>query len=613
MTAPDVITIDFETKAIEPRPHYPPKPVGVAIQWPRQPGQYHAFAHPEGNNTTELAARGALITAYTSGLPLLFHNPKFDLDVAETHWGLEAPWTRVQDSLILAFLDDPYARDLGLKPLAARKLGLPADEMDDVRQWLVDHRVINAALKKEWGGYISEAPGDLVGRYAVGDTHRSQQLWQHLYQSVMVDHQMQQAYERELQLMPIMLENERQGVRVDLTALSEDVSRYSDVIARVDKALYKHFGATFNVDSGDELGEQLFRRYPGVPWRRTPTGRLSTSKDNLLAVLPERYVLALLQYRASVGTCLKTFMRPWLKMAAENNGRVHTQWHQTKQEEAGGARTGRLSSSPNFQNIPTIKSVKFIETIKLWTEHLKELGFPPLPEVRRYVLPDDDDSILLDRDFAQQELRMLAHFEDDLMLQAYCDKPDMDLHEFARLKITELTGIELTRKQTKNIAFGLLYGMGLEKLSGVLGVDMTTSAVARTAYLNALPGVKTIQENLKWRARRGDHMRTWGGRCYYVEPHAQRDLSYKLFNYMIQGSSADFTKEAILAYNELREHGRLMLTVHDEVLVSCPRRHVKTEMQLLKRAMESMPLDVPMLSDGATGANWATMEDYADA
>lgn len=609
--------VDFETDAIEGRPHYPPAPVGVAVRHPSwKKSRYLAWGHPTGNNCSLTDAKHVLQDFYQDPkLKLSFHNGKFDLDVAETHLGLKIPpWERVHDTMVLAYLLDPHARKIGLKELAHKRLNLPPDERDAVRDWLVSHKIVTAANKKSWGAHISKAPGDVVGPYAIGDTDRTKLLLEDMLPDVL-EQGMGGAYDRERRLIPVLLENERGGVHVDLPKLQADCRLYAKALEDSARMIYKLLGREFNLDSGEEVADALDKKYPGLEWPLTETGLRSTSKDSLDEVLTGRppKLLALFQYHSSVQTCLRNFMDPWRLVAEQTGGIIHTSWNSVAQPEGGGSRTGRLSSSPNFQNIPTLKSVKFQRAIELYKAYLEKVGLPPLPQVRSYIVADSKSQVLLDRDFSQQELRVLAHFEDGDMLEEYRRNPQMDLHAYAAEVINENTGLSLTRKATKNVAFSLLYGSGIGSLAEGLGVSVIEAKRTKSAYLGTFPGVNAIQKDLKFKAANNQPLRTWGGRLYYVEPPKlikgrMRTFEYKLLNYLIQGSSADITKEAWLRYHETKREGRLLLTVHDQILVSCPKKAWKSEMKILREAMEGIELDAPLTSDGEFGYRWTELE-----
>lgn len=612
------IYLDFETDEIQARPSYPPRPVGVSLRWPKErKSRYLAWGHPTSNNCTETDAKHALQDVWSSGLPVAMHHAKFDLAVATEKMGMPMlPWGRIHDTMILAYLVDPHAKKLGLKELAASRLGLPPTERDEVHKWLIEHGIERQATKR-WGRSISKAPGDLVGRYAAGDTDRTKLILESLLPEVQ-EAKMQEAYDRERRLVPVLLRNEQEGVAVDVKKLHDDVTLYDKALEKVDALLFKRLKCQpFNLNSDEELADSLDRVFPNLSWPLTPGGKRSTSKDSLAEVVgtlvPD--LVALFTYRATISTCVNTFMRPWLEMAEATGGRIHTQWNSVAQSEGGGTRTGRLSSSPNFQNIPTLESAGFVRAIELWARYLEKLDFPPLPAVRSYIVADSKSEVLVDFDFSQQELRVLAHFEDGQLAEAYRQNPTMDLHEFAAKLVTEATGVPISRKASKTIAFGLLYGMGLGSLAERLGVTVDEARRAKKAYLDTFPGIDEIQDDLKFRGKNHLPMTTWGGRRYFAEPPRvingiRRDFYYRLFNYLIQGSSADITKEAVLRYDDTRQHGRLLLTVHDQITISVPKKHWKAEAALLREAMQGVRLDVPLLADGGVGYRWTELQDF---
>jgi DNA polymerase I-like protein with 3'-5' exonuclease and polymerase domains len=207
-------------------------------------------------------------------------------------------------------------------------------------------------------------------------------------------------------------------------------------------------------------------------------------------------------------------------------------------------------------------------------------------------------------------------------------------------EIKRITNLDLARGPTKILDFGILYGMGVEKLARATGTwrtdkclhDDTVDHAAwdprchagdiakeiTNAQRHALPGLRRLEDNLKRRGKLGQSIRTWGGRYYHCEPPAfiggkRRTFEYKLLNYLIQGSAADCTKEAVIRYDQARKSSRLLVTVHDEINISAPVEHAAEEMRILKDVMESIEFDVPMLSDGKIGKSWADLKKYEDA
>ncbi len=614
MKLPRPTAVDFETKAIQGRPDYPPAPVGVAIKKWGKKGKYYAWGHPTANNCDFETARTALRAVWADDAGVLCHNAKFDIDVAEVHFGLALPmWDRTHDTTFLLFLDDPHQRQVGLKEAANRLLGMPPEERDAVQEWLLSNQPVPGVRikKSDAGAYIAHAPGDVVGPYSLGDVERTELLFAKLFPSI-AERGMLQSYDRERRLVPILLDMERRGIRVDVRKLSADVQSFGTLLQKLEHWVRYKLGAPdLNLDSGAQLVEALVAA--GMcdvsKMGLTKTGKVSTDKAALAAGIEDKQLAGVLQYISQLGTCLRTFMEPWLAVAEKSGEYIYTNWNQIRGGE-GGTRTGRFSSTPNLQNIP--QEFKPIFTQKRG-DGLPKAPFklPPLPLCRGYVLPYEGH-VLIDRDFASQELRLLAHFEDGPMLQSYLEKPDIDFHQYAADLIAETTGVPITRKSAKNIGFAILYGAGLTKLAAQLGVAYDEAKRFLDAYLSVFPSIREIQKDLRLRGKSGEPIRTAGGREYYCEPPAIvdgriREFSYKLLNYLIQGSAADQTKDALIRFHDCAGPGLLLASVHDQILVSVPVERRDDIMTTLRDCMAETELDVPMLSDGKWGATWGSL------
>jgi DNA polymerase I-like protein with 3'-5' exonuclease and polymerase domains len=635
--AKDLITIDLETDVIERRPHYPPIPVGAAIKDGHKASKYYAWAHPNGgNNCSWEDARQILAWAYESGRPLLFHNERFDTEVIETHMQLTRPeWWRIHDTLPMLFLRNPHAKSLALKPASEEILDLPPDERDEVVQWLVDHQPVSGIRlsdkpksKNFAGKYIWLAPGKIVGKYARGDTDRTFKL------AVVVHRELErrgmlEAYDRERRLSPHLVQMERQGVRVDLERLERDIQRYEKHIVRIDSWLYAStIKRTFNVDSSRELANALVSS--GICKEKdfglTPSKKMATNKAALKQAIKDPHLIAVLSYRSQLSTCLGTFMRPWAGMARDSGGFIYNGWNPTLNDERGGersgARTGRLSSKPiNLQNIPTeFKPLFYSKDHKNLPRCKLEGGAPPpLPLVRSYVIPYEEGHVLIGRDYSQQELRAMGHFEGGVLCEAYQKDPWMDVHEYAQTMINEMLQANFPRKPIKTIGFGLLYGMGIGLLAERTDSTVEMAKKLKAAYLEIFPGLRAMYKIMKERAATNKPIRTWGGREYYCEPPVWsqkfgrwQTFDYKLVNVLIQGSSADCTKEAGIRYMDAKpKHHRCLMTVHDEFCSSIPMEELHVGMEVLRKAMESVKFDVPMLSEGTwSDKNWASMKPF---
>jgi DNA polymerase-1 len=616
-------TLDFETFGIEKRPDYPPKPVGVAIKPWGQEAKYYAFGHIEGNNCTFEEARQAVLEAFACPDGVVCQNAKFDIDVAEVHMGVTPPsWDKIHDTMFLLFLDDPHQEKLGLKEAALRLFGDAPDEQDAVKTWLLKNHLVNGKRIKpsEAGRYIAYAPADLVGKYALGDVVRTEKIFDKLYPSI-IEREMLSAYLREQKLMLILLDMERRGLNVGINKLRDDVTAYTEVLRNLEQWLFTRLGGVFNVDSGADLFSALAAAEVIDKDKVTYTekGNIETNKDALISYVADKVVLGVLRYRAQLTTCLDTFMRPWLETAEKSNGLIYTNWNQVKSPGKGkklkGAGTGRMSSSPNFQNIPKEFKPIFDHDAPNKGLPIAPITLPALPKVRAYITPFAAHT-LLDRDYSQQEARILAHFDDGVLMDTYKETPRIDFHDSARDKLAA-AGKDYPRGAVKTINFGLIYGMGYRELAESSGLSLNEAKLLKRSILSMYPGISNLFDDMRQRARLHIPIRTWGGRQYYCEVKDGDLKDYKMVNLLIQGSAADCTKEAIIRFYDakmqhpLGTQWHIVLAVHDQITISVPQSDIAEAMEVLRIAMESIEFDVPMLSEGSIShTNWSELVDY---
>jgi DNA polymerase I-like protein with 3'-5' exonuclease and polymerase domains len=651
----DIITIDFETKPIQDRPDYPPQPVGVAIKYGAEKSKYLAWGHAAGrNNATEEEAYHELAQIVGSDAGLLFHNAYFDLSVLHEYFGLALPeWSRVHDTAILAFLIDPHAITHGLKELAETHLGMRPEERDAIGEWAWEHRTrikeetdlrVTRSKNKKTGEYkVSKvwqyywmAPGDLAGEYACGDVDRTFELFRYWMPHV-AKLGMVSAYNREREVAPIFYQNEVEGMCVNREALEQDCSVYSDLVEYVEDLLRERLGDSglnFDADvdvaaalsrngivndedwSPTDSGEKWFAKNPGKTILDMPPQYRSMSKDKLkLKHYQDPEVFHVLGYRNRLQTALKMFMKPWRDQAAKTGGRIHTHWNTTR-GASGGTRTGRPSTySPNFLNI----SKNFEGRPDRW-EHPDFIdGLDHLPLVRKYIIADSPDHVILHRDFSGQELRIFGHYECGPLLAAYKRDPEIDVHQMVADKILELfPGTPLNRGKTKIINFQSLYGGGANALAGDLDIDIAEAKQFKAYHNQALPGRVALVDTITRLTRRGIPIRTWGGRCYLPEPARRvdgqmRDFTYKLINYLIQGSAADITKQAMIDWHKHPDReARFLVQVYDELNVVAHKDVAQKQMEVLREVMQAPRIDVEMLSDGKIGYAWGELTKEKD-
>ncbi len=612
------VVIDFETHAIANRPTYPPEPVGVAILDPSiDKCVYMAWGHPNGNNC-QISDAVELLRLYWAdpSCELVFHNAKFDLAVAHEKLGLpELPWWRVHDTMFLLFLADPHAKSLGLKEAAEEYLGWAPEERDTVADWVWLHRQeLESAYggkvtKSKAGAWIAYAPGRLVSDYAEGDVKRTLALFEHLYPLVEREG-MRSAYDRERQLLPILMENERIGLRIDVAALSNALESYRVSFAKAENWIRGVLG-DINLDADRKMAAALVDRELVDVSRlsRTKTGRLSVAKDSLTPdMFSDPRLAAALGYRNRLKTCMTMFMEPWYAQATAGNGRIYPNWNQVR-GGSGGTRTGRPSTySPNLLNIS-----KSFDGRGDGYEHPAFLGVARLPLVRKFILPDEGDTFI-DIDFSGQELRVFAHFEQGALFNAYLADPDLDPHGWVKDKLEELTGMSFTRLRTKVLNFQAIYGGGAPAAAKQLNCSLAQAREYKAFHDRALPGRKTLYEEILRLVRRGDPVATWGGRKYFPEKPTFLDgrrqtWEYKLINYVIQGSAADLTKQAIIDwYGHPMRNARFLVQVYDEIAISAPESDKTRQLGVLRDAMQAQRLSVPMRTDAAWGRSWGEVE-----
>jgi len=424
---------------------------------------------------------------------------------------------------------------------------------------------------------------------------------------------MNTAYEREVALLPIVLEMEQKGV-----PLSHEVhdmyDHWQDVFDQGEDYIENLCGDGIKV--GSKAMFQHFRNQGLIDESKiqfTEKGNPRFGREFLHDLVTDEKLKQVLLMRSKLEKIIGTYLRPWSQAAIKNDFRTYPFFSQTRGDDDYGTRTGRFSS--NMQQVPKEP----------------EKGMPNL----RSMIVAEKGHTLLQRDFSGQEIRVAAHYANEAwqaresmdckILQAYRDNPSLDAHEFVQAMVKETTGVELKRKQVKIISFMKLYGGGPKAAMGGMGVDYDTALEFYKAYDKALPEFKELADWCTVQVEEKEQIVTWGGRAYGVEmvsvpggrkfgdhqAERKKALYYKLINVLVQGSSADMTKEAMLRYQS-RKHpdARIMLQVHDELVVTCPEHLATTEMEVLRWAMDEIPgWDVPLRSDGGIGHNFGELED----
>jgi DNA polymerase-1 len=475
-------------------------------------------------------------------------------------------------------------------------LDIPPDEQIELKDWLFANIKGAKQAKKNWGKYICEAPGELVGKYAKGDTDRTKALYDFLYPSA-VEYDMLEAYNRELRLTPVIIDMEKNGVRVS-PEVHDELAKREHQFELCEKRIFRKVGEV-NVGHGATLFKAMQEKglVDNKKVEFTEKGNPRTGRDFVPLFCKDKRLVKDLELRSRLEKVIGTYLRPWAE-AEDQWGRFYPYFKQTRGDTKGGTKTGRLSS--NFQQVPKNPE--------------ESLGMPYL---RNFILPDEKQ-VLVARDYSSQEIRILAHYAEGSLLQAYQNDPDMDPHNWVKGIIHDVAGLSLDRSHVKQANFLQIYGGGVPALSNNLQCSETLAKQILTAHKKALPEVKGLSKKLESQLKGGVLLRTWGGRLYDVE-YGQSKLGqfeylyYKLINLLIQGSAADQVKELMINYHyHPKRQGRIMLQVHDELINSVPRRNAKTQMSILTELMnDSTDWDVPMRSDGKIGDSWGSAKKVA--
>ena len=604
----DPIFLDFETEAIGPRPHeYPPKPVGLAVLDRTNQFQsgYFSFAHDSNNNTTFETVHQMLTDMWKSGRSVCFHNAMFDLAVIYEKFNL--PFIepeRLHDTLVLAFLHDPYARSLSLKELCKEWLNVQPEERDELFDWLTMHIEAVRKKPKSAGAYIARGPADLVGKYAEADVRLTAGLYDFTHE---VRSTMPRAYLREIELMPVLLENSKLGIRVDVDGMKACLEKANADIKMCEVWLFKYFDTEeINFNSGVQLVNSIVAKgcyRTDKRWPESDKGTPLSDKDTIKEMVTDPELSSVLRHRDVLVKLTGTYIEPWLAQS-ESTGRIYTEWN-TVRGEAGGTRTGRLSAKPTLQTMPTRGPKTPLPT---------ELQGLVIPKVREFILPDEGH-MMAAADFQAQELRLFAHFEEGKLAEQYRKDPNADLHTFAANLMSEKAGRVVIRDYAKTMSFGILYGAGPKKISEMLGIPYNEAKQLIDLYKSEVaPGLDKVNNDLMTRYKIRAPFSTIGGRLVKGEPPKiingkLMNFGFKSLNTLIQGSGADMAKQAMIDYWKIAEDSRLLLSLHDELIISARADVVQREADKLAACMiNAFTLDVPLIAEAKVGNNFSEVK-----
>ncbi len=559
--------------------------VGISLAVAPGEGYYIPIGHSSGEQLSLGEVRSALQPIFNdAGKRFIGHNLKFDVLVLERA-GL-SPANLAFDTMIAEWLVDPGTRRLGLKEMADSHLGLQMTHIEDL------------IGKGKNQISMAEVPIEKTAAYAAADAEVTLRLMPVLEKRMRDRHAATLFAEIELPLIPVLCSMEQTGIRLDTAFLNGMSAELQERLSQIEQDMYARVGYAFNLNSTQQLSKVLFETLalqPPDPRNKTASGHYSTSAE-VLEELRGKHVVVdwMLEYR-ELSKLKSTYLDALPQQINPTTGRVHTSFSQT------GSVTGRLASSdPNLQNIPT----------------RTDIG----RRVRRAFIAGPGQ-VLLSVDYSQIELRLAAHMSgDESMLAAF--HAGLDIHTATAAAIYAIPLEQVTKEQrrhAKTINFGLIYGMSAFGLSRSTDLTLAEAENFVRAYFQQFPGVKAYLDGIRRLATQQGYVETLLGRRRYF-PNLQTMSNQNVrareereaINAPIQGSAADIMKIAMIrvppALKAAGLNAKLLLQVHDELVLECPDEELTRTAPCVCEVMENAyTLSIPLLTEARSGDNWGEM------
>ncbi len=574
--------VDLETTSLNPREA---KIVGIAICHDPEFGFYIPVGHQEvpGESLQQLPKEQVL-----KSLKPFLENPKFkkigqnlkyDWSVLRCQ-GIQAQGI-VADTMVAAYVLEPAGRH-NLQTLADFYLGYSVQTYEEVC----------GAGKDQL--QFDQVSIEKATRYSAEDAWVAFRLWEVLQIKLDQEKLTEIFYQVDLPLVQVLSEMECQGVWIDVPWLNQLSQEFGQELALIEKKIQAYLTGPVNLNSPKQLAKLLFEELKLPTQGKTKTG--FSTDAGVLEVLAKFHEVPrlLLEYR-EISKLKGTYVDPLPRLRDTQTGKIHASFHQTV------TATGRLSSSnPNLQNIP-IRSSRGMK-------------------IRKAFIPSDGQ-VIVSADYSQIELRLLAHLsQDPELVRAFeCDE---DVHQKTASEIFRVP-LEQVNKQQRSVAkainFGLMYGKTPYGLSQELGISRKEAQEMIHRYFEKYHTVKDYLDRQIKDAQNCGYVTTVLGRkrllpeLHSRHPAVRNNAERMAMNTPIQGTAADIMKLAMIdIYEQLLEQGfrsRLMIQVHDEVVLDCPVQELESVKKLIREAMENrvlkkIPLSVPLRVNLGVGKNW---------
>ncbi len=582
----EMISFDTETTSTDPMQA---EMVGISLAIEEGSAYYIPVGHKGSSRQLEISKVIEAITPTFTDQKIqkIGHNMKYDA-LMLLNYGLRIhPFSF--DTMIAGWLLEPESHRLGLKRMAESELNIAMTEISELigtgkKQLTMDRVAIED-----------------VAPYASADAEVPLRLEKILRERLEKNGLMKVFEEIEMPLIPVLMEMEHTGIKVDGAFLKDFASELNQRLLEIQKEVYKLVGYDFNLNSTQQLSKALFETlHLTAPdsSNKTKAGGFSTSADVLENMKDQHEVVALILEQRELSKLVSTYLEALPRQINPKTGRVHTSFNQT------GSVTGRLASSdPNLQNIPT----------------RTELGH----RVREGFVADKGQ-LLVSVDYSQIELRVAAHMSGDkAMINAFL--ADQDIHAATAAAIHDVPIGQVTKEQrshAKAINFGLLYGMNEFGLMRATELTLAEATKFRDEYFAEFPGIRQYIETTRAKAEKQGFVETLLGRKRYfpqlkgaATPQVRSRALREAINSPVQGTAADIMKIAMIHLPaELKKAGlkaKMLLQVHDELLLECPETELDQAIEVTSRVMaNAYKINVPLKTDAAFGKNWGDLKDY---
>ncbi len=560
--------------------------VGISISINPEKGYYIPVGHRTDEKQLSLKMAIKALRPYFENKKIkkVGHNLKYDgMMLAQNDIQVQ-PYAF--DTMLAAWLVDPGYSGFGLKDLADQYLNLKMTHIEDlIGRGKSQISMADVSIEK-------------VVKYAGADAAVPLALMPYL-QDLMDEKNTTNVFEKiEMPLIPVLADMELTGILIDKEFFAAMEEELRQRLNEIEEEVHKLVGYKFNINSTQQLSVALFEtlELDSPSRKKTASGHYSTNAAVLEELQGKHAVVDLMLEYRELNKLQSTYVKTLPENANPKDGRIHTSYSQT------GAVTGRLSSyNPNLQNIPT----------------RTELG----RKVRNGFIAKPGCGLLA-VDYSQVELRIVAHMsQDEAMLSAF--RANQDIHATTAAAIYEVPLDQVTKEQrrhAKAINFGLIYGMSAYGLSRTTGLTLAEAENFVKAYFKRFPRVKEYLDGLRKMAMQQGYVETLLGRRRYfpnlsttTNANLRNQQEREAINAPIQGTAADIMKIAMInlfaALQKSELKAKILLQVHDELLLECPEKEQNETIILVQNVMENAyQLDIPLSTEARWGPNWGSLE-----